>query len=255
MSFYAVSAENNNKEAQGYFQSFQVGGSNENPDTDNEGPEIRQIFLNDSTFKDGDKVNPTPFLVAQLWDKTGVNTTGSSIGHDITLTVDNDPYKSYVLNNYYSTIAGKTGEGVVKFPIPALQAGEHSAVFKVWDILNNSSEDTIRFVVDEKLKPFILELYASPIPAREQVTFSVRHNRPESKMNVTIQVFDLTGRQLWQHSETGSSEYFEAYQVNWGLTDGAGARLSPGVYLYRAFISTDNSREATKTKKLIILAQ
>lgn len=255
MSFYAVSASSGNKEAQGYFQSFKVGGSNPNPEQDTEGPEIRRVFLNDTTFTDGGTVNTTPFFVAELWDKTGINTTGSSIGHDITLTIDNDPYRSYVLNNYYAGIVGKSGEGIVKFPIPALKAGEHTAVFKVWDILNNSSEDTIRFVVQEGLKPFIFELFATPIPAREQVTFSINHNRPESALDVTIQVFDMTGRLVWQRKERGSSDYFNAYQVVWDLRDGSGGRLRPGVFLYRAYISSDNSKEATKAKKLIILAQ
>ena len=55
--------------------------------------------------------------------------------------------------------------------------------------------------------------------------------------------------------ESNNYELFKAYIVTWNLTDNGGRRLRPGVYLYRAAISTNNSKEATKANKLIILAQ
>ena len=68
-------------------------------------------------------------------------------------------------------------------------------------------------------------------------------------------IYDMAGKLLWNHSETGSNELFKAYIVTWNLTDNNGARLHPGIYLYRAAISSNHSKEATKTKKLVILAQ
>ena len=65
-------------------------------------------------------------------------------------------------------------------------------------------------------------------------------------------VYDLAGRQLWKHEESGTSGLFENYTVSWDLTSG-GVRMRPGVYIYRAAISTDNSKDATKARKFIIL--
>ena len=73
-------------------------------------------------------------------------------------------------------------------------------------------------------------------------------------MEVTIQVYDMTGRLQWQHTENGSSELFRAYTVTWDLTSGSGARLRPGVYIYRAAIRTAGSSEATRAQKMIILS-
>ena len=53
----------------------------------------------------------------------------------------------------------------------------------------------------------------------------------------------------------GSSELFKAYVVTWNLCDNGGRRLRPGVYLYRAAIRCNSSKEVTKANKLIILAQ
>ena len=253
MNLYAVDAESGN-EAQGNFDNFIVGGTSDTAETDTIGPEIRALYLNDTTFVDGGQVNTTPYFFAELWDKSGVNITGSSVGHDMMLVIDESTVLSYNLNSYYELLPGEDGTGIVKFPIPALEPGKHTAEFWVWDILNNSTVRTFTFEVVEGLKPFLFDVIATPGIAREQVTFHLMHNRPESRMRVGIMVYDLAGRQLWKHEESGTSGLFENYTVSWDLTSG-GARMRPGVYIYRAAISTDNSKDATKARKFIILGE
>ena len=248
-------ASSETKEAQGSFFDFIVGGTSDTAETDTIGPKIRQIYLNDSSFVSGDKVNTTPYFVAKLWDKSGVNITGSSVGHDMMLTIDSMPSMSYNLNSYYALLPDSENEGLVQFSIPEMEPGMHTAEFKVWDILNNSTTYTFTFEVAEGLKPNLIEMYAIPNPARDQVEFFLHHNRPESNLKVTVMVYDMTGKFLWSTEKSGSSELFKAYIVTWNLTDNGGRRLRPGVYLYRAAISTNNSKEATKANKLIILAQ
>ena len=252
-NLYAVDTESGN-EAQGNFDNFIVGGTSDTAETDTIGPEIRALYLNDTTFVDGGQVNTTPYFVAELWDKSGVNITGSSVGHDMMLVIDESTVLSYNLNSYYELLPGEDGTGIVKFPIPALEPGKHTAEFWVWDILNNSTVRTFTFEVVEGLKPFLFDVIATPGIAREQVTFHLMHNRPESRMRVGIMVYDLAGRQLWKHEESGTSGLFENYTVSWDLTSG-GVRMRPGVYIYRAAISTDNSKDATKARKFIILGE
>ena len=253
MNLYAVDTESGN-EAQGNFDNFIVGGTSDTAETDTIGPEIRALYLNDTTFVDGGQVTTTPYFVAELWDKSGVNITGSSVGHDMMLVIDESTVLSYNLNSYYELLPGEDGTGIVKFPIPALEPGKHTAEFWVWDILNNSTVRTFTFEVVEGLKPFLFDVIATPGIAREQVTFHLMHNRPESRMRVGIMVYDLAGRQLWKHEESGTSGLFENYTVSWDLTSG-GVRMRPGVYIYRAAISTDNSKDATKARKFIILGE
>ncbi|GAB6395618.1 MAG: type IX secretion system sortase PorU [Bacteroidales bacterium] len=254
MNLYAAS-DSSGREAQGYFDNFTVGGTSEHPAEDTEGPEIRQLFLNDSAFVEGGKTNTTPFFAALLWDKTGVNISGSSIGHDIMLSIDNKPSQSYNLNAYYRLQPGSDGEGWVQFPIPALSPGVHTAEFKVWDVLNNPTLYTFTFEVAEDIKPAIADIVASPVPARESVTFYIYHNRPESSLKVRMAVYDMTGSLQWEKEETGTSDLYAPYVIDWNLTSSSGSRLRPGVYLYRAAVSTANSQEVTKAKKLVILAQ
>jgi hypothetical protein len=243
-------------EASGVYKNFTIGGTGDVSDTDTTGPEIRALFLNTSDFKEGDKVNTTPVLTAIVWDESGINVGGSSIGHDITLILDGNNALSYSLNSYYeSYLEGEDNESIVKFPIPALEAGTHTAEFKVWDIQNNSSSRLLNFVVTDNYKPSITGLTVGPSPAREYVNFIIDHDMPEALMKIRIEVFDLTGQMQWKYEETGISGMFNSYTVKWNLTNNAGSRLRPGIYVYRVILSSNNSQEVSKAKKLIILAQ
>lgn len=253
MSLYAFSPSNG-KEAKGSFMNYRVMGTSGEVE-DNEGPEIKSLYLNDSTFVDGGQVNSTPLLAVKVWDKTGVNITGSSIGHDITLVIDGQSSKTYNLNTYYKTISGSDGEGTIHFPIPELTPGIHTAELKIWDILNNATTVTFSFEVVPGLKPQLYEITATPSPARETVTFYLYHNRPESTVKMNIMVYDMMGRLHWKGEEQGVSGFGTPLSMEWNLQNGNGSRLRPGIYIYRAAISTGDSKEATEAKKLIILAQ
>ncbi|MDL2255703.1 type IX secretion system sortase PorU [Parabacteroides sp. OttesenSCG-928-G06] len=254
MNLYASDATSG-VEANGDFSHFKLGGTNPNKPEDNEGPEIRAIYLNDSTFVNGDKVNPTPLFVANVWDQSGINVSSSTVGQDIILIIDGNSSQSYSLNNYFENLSDREGEIRVVFPIPELAAGEHTAEFMIWDIHSNSTRDTLTFIVEEGIKPDLIKVNATPNPARERVEFSLDHNRPETLMTVTLHVYDATGRLRWQHQESGSSELFKSYIVSWDMIDNTGARLRPGVYIYKAAIQTNYSKEATKGNKLIVFGQ
>ena len=252
MILYASDSEQK-IEAKGNFTNYKVQGTSDDPLDDHEGPEIVKLYLNDSTFVSGDKVNTTPFFYARLWDLTCSDITEGGVGHDVMLMIDNKPFTSYNLNSYYDNIFGRKGEGEVRFGIPQLSAGMHEAVFKVWDVMGNPTTYTFRFEVDESLKPFITNIVATPTPAKGNVEFHLTHNRPESQMKVGIMVYDIAGRLHWKHEETGSSELFKDYVIDWDLRNNSGSHVRPGVYIYRAAISTNNSKEATEAKKMIIL--
>lgn len=254
ISMYALD-ENDGKEAQGHFLQFKVGGTADQFEEDNDKPEIRMLYLNDSTFTDGDRVNATPYFVAKIWDRTGINISGSTIGHDIILRIDNKPNQTYILNRNYQPSTDVDKEGIVQFSIPELSPGLHNGEFMVWDKMGNSERVEFRFEVIDGLKPNLYKLVATPNPARENVTFKLSHDRPKSRIKVTLSVYDFAGRLQWMKSDEGSSELFKDYLFDWNLINNQGTRMRPGIYVCRATISTNGSKEATEAEKLIILAQ
>ncbi len=245
--FYAIS-DDLMVEANGYSEQFTVGGSSDN--NDDEGPEIF-AYLNSEDFKDGDRVNPTPYFIARLQDESGINYSGNGIGHDLTLTIDNNTQTTYTLNDYYTTDFGDYTQGTVAYCIPELDDGKHTLVFRAWDVLNNTNTTSLSFVVDSSLAPGIFDVTVSPNPATSNTNFIITYDRVGSECEFTIEVFDYMGRRMWYHRETGSSSS-GVYTIPWNLSNNSGGRLFAGVYLYRVTLRCGGSKEATKSQKLII---
>lgn len=252
LSLYALNADRTN-EAGGYFDHFLVGGTADEISSDTLGPKMT-IYLNTPDFQSGGQTNNTPLFVAELEDADGINTVGNGIGHDLSLCIDGSAVLTYNLNDYYTPTAGDYTRGMVHFSVPDLAEGKHTLSFRAWDLLNNSSTKTLDFEVVRGLRPNLFSVICTQSPARESTTFVLSHNRPGSTLAVRMSVYDFSGRELWTHLEKGISEG-QTYYIEWDLCSNGGQRLAPGVYLYRASIVSDGSRESTKAQKIIILSQ
>ena len=249
MNLFAVNTDKT-RLANGFCGDFLVGGTDVAAN-DSIGPSIH-CYLNTPDFSNGGNVNLTPYFVAQLNDKDGLNTTGTGIGHDLELTIDGDTEKTYVLNEYFQYDFGTYTSGTTYFQIPALAEGPHTLKFRAWDILNNPSTATLQFNVVRNLEPNLAEVSVTQNPARTATTFIVSHNRTGSNIEVDIEVFDLSGRLLWRHSDSGTATT-GTYTYNWNLTTETGAQLQTGVYLYRVRLGSDGSSKASKAKRLVVI--
>ena len=236
--------------AHGSSEHFIVGGSSI-VKNDSIGPSI-YCYLNSPSFANGGDVNTTPFFVAQITDKDGINAAGSGIGHNMLLVIDGRSDMTYNLNDNFCYDFGSYTSGSTFYSIPALDEGRHRLLFRAWDIQNNSSTTVLDFNVVKALEPKLFSVDVSRNPARTTTTFIINHDRTGSNMDVDIEVFDTSGRILWRHSESGVSTSC-AYTVDWNLTTSNGNRLETGVYLYRVNISCEGSHKASKARKLIVV--
>ncbi|MRR20677.1 type IX secretion system sortase PorU, partial [bacterium] len=82
-------AWNGTTDLNGSFSGLTVGGFSEAASDDAEGPQIR-LFMNDTLFNDGGVTDASPVLLALLRDRSGINATGTGIGHDIIAWIDDD---------------------------------------------------------------------------------------------------------------------------------------------------------------------
>ena len=236
--------------ANGYSTDFIVGGTEE-VTNDSIGPRI-YCYLNSPSFVNGGNVNSTPFFVAQISDEDGINTTGTGIGHDLELIIDGDMSRTYVLNDYFAYDFGTFTSGETHYSIPALAPGKHTLKFRAWDVKNNSNTASLSFNVVEGLQPNFFSVSLTKNPASESTTFIINHDRAGSELDVEIDIYDLSGRQLWNYQESGVSTG-NTYTVDWNLCVDGGHRLQTGVYLYRVRISCDGSSQASRAKKLVVM--
>ena len=239
-----------NASAHGSCDRFTVNGSNI-AENDSIGPSI-YCYLNSEDFTFGGEVNSTPFFVAQISDKDGINASGAGIGHDMTLIIDGDIEKTYNLNDNFTFDYESYTSGQTYYALPTLSEGKHTLKFRAWDILNNSSTTSLDFVVRNNIQPNIVDVYATNNPARESTTFVVTHNFCGAELNLEIDIMDSSGRLLWNTSESGTAAT-NTIAYKWDLSTDCGAKLNTGIYLYRIKLSSNGSSYASKAKKLLII--
>ncbi len=249
INLYAVNNDLS-EEAGGYSDDFTLGGS-DIAKNDSLGPSI-YCYLNSSSFVNNGNVNTTPYFVAQVADNDGINASGNGIGHDLELIIDGDMSQTYVLNDYFQYDFGSYTSGTVGYSIPELTEGLHQLKFRAWDILNNPSTAELSFYVVSALSPNFFSVDCTNNPATSTTTFIINHDRSGSNVDIELDIFDLSGRQLYKTttSETASSN---TSTLTWDLTTDSGAKLQTGVYLYRIRLGSDGSDKVSKAQKLIII--
>lgn len=250
-AYYAYDEEND-IEAQGAYEDFQIGGSSNKFSKDEEGPSI-SLYMNTEKFHSGDKVNTSPVFFAKVSDENGINASGCGIGHDITLTL-NGTNTPIVLNNYFSYAKGSYKEGLVAYQLNNLEEGTYTLTFKVWDLLNNSSTQSIQFTVDSKLKIEVEDLIVYPNPAKESVTLRVIHDQPQTVQSFRFLLYNTNGHIVYE-SEEIESKNDGTLSWSWDLHTSNGRRVAPGCYIGRAEIKVDGEKYVGESKKIIVLPQ
>jgi len=239
-------------EAQGYYSNFVLGGTNPSAIINNEGPKVA-LYLNDEAFVKDGTVQESPTLLARISDENGLSTSGNGIGHDLMLVVDDMPSKIYNLNNFFMADVGSYKSGMVRFQIPKLTAGKHHLTFRAWDVQNNSTIDTLTFIVKPGLKPEVSDVQFVQQGNAGQFLFT--HNRPMADVTVKLSVFDLLGRMIWQSDWNMQAENNTSDLLEWNLTDTNDRRIANGIYICRIILTDTNGSQNFGSKKILITGQ
>ena len=239
-------------DAAGNYNEVIIGGSNPDAPIDTEGPEI-EIYMNDRNFVNGGMTDENPRLLVFLTDSSGINTVGSGIGHDITLVLNNDPSTLLVLNDYYVADADSYQSGTIEYPLSDLEEGNYNLKLKAWDVFNNSSEASIDFSVAGSGELALRNVFNYPNPFTQHTTFHFEHNRPDTGMDILIQIFTVSGRLVKTIDSSINTTGFKPDPIPWDGLDDYGDRIGRGVYIYRLRLRTSDGQTAEKYEKLVIL--
>jgi hypothetical protein len=242
-------AYNETNDAQGSFDGFYVGGSSNNTISDSTGPDV-ELFLNSYSFKDGDQVSASSVLLANISDETGINTSGTGIGHDITAVLDGDNSDIMVLNDYFQADKDNYTSGKIVFPLTGLAEGEHTLVLKVWDVLNNSTEVEISFVVKDDFRIETVNCY--PNPMWEQTKFVFTHNHPDETFDVQLEVFQSTGSRVDSFQASVGSSGTASLPFEWTPASRR-VKMKPGVYIYRITATSNDGKISTASGRLVFV--
>lgn len=252
ISYYA---DNGIIDAAGVDTSMMVGGYSDNPVVDNTPPVVKP-YMNDSFFVDGGITGTNTLLFVSLYDETGINISGNSVGHDLTAVLDGDVQNPYILNDYYENAPNDYQHGYVNFPITGLADGMHVLHVKAWDVNNNSGEGDVHFVVynGEVMKIGNLMNYPNPFGnVSKETHFVFEHNHPEETLIAKLLIYNMGGQLVRSFQETYTPSGSRSHEITWDGTDQAGALLPDGVYVYKINLSTDKGIQATAYQKLVLI--
>jgi len=249
LSYYA---SDSSSDASGEFKNFIIGGMDNQAANDKTGPEIL-IFMNDTTFKNGELINPDPIFMAFLSDPSGINTVGAGIGHDIVATLTGTTVQDFFLNDYFEPDVDNSESGTLFFPFSNLENGYYTLELKAWDMFNNSSVKSIEFQVSDSIMVNITEVYNFPNPFDDETWFTFRHNQFGTDLTATIVIFDINGQQVKTigPQEIINNGYY-IQPIRWNGESDKGSKLKPGFYVYVVSIENDLGFLSKRVQKLII---
>ena len=250
LSFYA-SDENEDKSGANF--DVVVGGINPNAVSDTTGPEMN-IYLNDESFIEGGNTNTSPNLIVSLSDLSGINTSITSVDHDIVAILDGDQANPIVLNDFYETELNDFTKGKVVYQLRNLSVGAHTIKLKAWDTYNNSSEATLNFMVVSDSGLVLENVLNYPNPFVNYTEFWFNHNKPNEPLEVQVQIFTISGKIIKTINQTVQTTGNLSRNLKWNGLDDFGNRLGKGVYIYKIKVkSTISNQYAEKYEKLVIL--
>lgn len=249
-----------------------VGGINPDGINDNIAPKAK-LFMNNTNFADGGITDQNPTLLACVTDDTGINSTGSGIGHDITVILDGKIVETVVLNDFYFSGEGNGcvnatladyQKGNVTYPFRNLAPGPHQLTFKVWDINNNSTTETLNFVVKDETEQNLVvnKLLNWPNPFTNKTYVQFEHNC-DDMLDVNVQIYTITGKLVKTISTTVTADpFFQGFRtprtaIEWDGKDDFGDAVGKGTYIFKIFAKSQNQDKckgsATAVEKMVLL--
>lgn len=249
-----IFAKSTEETAGGSYTQLRFSGVNPDAINDGEGPQM-DLYLNDPSFFNGSLMNSSPTVFVELRDSSGINTTGTGIGHEIIATLDTQPPREFVLNDFYEGELNDFTKGHIEYPLEDIPEGTYTLKVRAWDVHNNPSEQSISFEVESEENLVVRDVYNYPNPMNNFTQFVFEHNQPGIPLDVSIRIYTLTGVpiQLIQETIIGNSPYAS---IPWDGLDRDFDRLGNGTYVYVLRVSTETP-EGRKTieqiEKLVVI--
>lgn len=242
---------NNSVDGLGYSDKVIVGGTDSTIANDGKGPAI-EIFFDDVAYSNSYLVNPNPKLIVKLYDETGLNTTGTGVGHKLEGILNQKVTDPIDFTNHFKGDLDAGGKsGTIDYKFNNLGSGDYQLLVKAWDVFNNFSEENTFFSVVEGNDLTIRNVYNYPNPfsGKTQFTFQQNLSKP---VDVKIKVYTIAGRLIKEIEQLNLNEKFVV--IDWDGRDADGDQLASGTYLYKIIVkSSDGEFQKSVLGKLAVI--
>jgi hypothetical protein len=214
--------------------------------TDNQGPRITLSFASGAQ-----SVRPNATLQINLYDESGIMTTGHSAQNSIIVMLDDNTTSRSDVTPSFRYATDSYRQGAASFTLPNLAPGAHRVQVQAADNFatgitasQHRTSAVLEFNVVDVPTLDISRAYLFPNPTRASGpgaggTFIV--DAPGDSLNAMIRIFTISGRAVRVLKHFGGQGQV---QIPWDGRDSEGDPLANGTYLFRVYA---NGREADGT--------
>lgn len=237
---YAFAMSDKNEFARGSTRQFKIDGIDISDIKDITPPEVN-IYFDSRNFRSGDIVSRNPLLIVDLYDESGINSTGLGIGHLTEAWIDDNP-NSIDLTGYIRNSFDKPGYSVIEKVLTNIKPGRHTLKFRTWDVFNNFTIKQVEFTIpDEKDNPIIRNVIATPNPFNiSGVSIQLSHNLVPPGI-AKLYIYNSLG-QLVNTIETTFSQY-NNLSISWNCFDYMGNLVPSGTYYFQIHLSNNQGAQ------------
>lgn len=242
---------NSSGDGLGFTGNVTVGGTDSSITNDGKGPFIDILFDN-TEYENAMLVTPNSVLLVKLSDETGLNTTGTGVGHRLEGILNNNESAPIDFSKYFTgdlDAGGKSGK--ISYRFSDLKEGEYSLRVKAWDVFNNPSQSEASFKVVSDKNLVVDYVYNYPNPFRDHTYFTFQQSLSEA-VKVRILIYTVAGRKVHEIEQPFVNDKF--VRIAWDGRDREGDLLANGTYLYKLIVqSTDGSKKQDILGKFAIV--
>jgi len=238
---YSFAISDKNEYAKGVTRKFKIDGIEITDVKDNTPPEV-YLYIDSREFKSGDIVSQNPLLIADLYDGSGINSTGLGIGHLTEVWIDNNP-NSIDLTKEIRNSFDKPNYSNIEKVLTGLNPGKHTLKFRTWDVFNNFTVKEIEFTIPNPNQQGIIRnalIKPNPFDARG-ATIRLNHNLVPP-IQAKLLIYNSLG-QLIQSLEKTYSQYSNL-EIEWNCLDHSGKQVPIGTYYFQVQLSNNQGNSA-----------
>jgi len=221
-----------------------IGVATGTPDaTDTQGPRITLSFPGGANA-----VHPDGTLHIDLFDDSGIMTTGHAAQNSIIVTLDGNTTQRTDVTSTFRYAADSYQQGTATFVLPGVSVGHHTVSVQAADNLatgitasQHRSVATLDFDVVTQATLRIDRAFLFPNPIRSKGaggggTFIV--NAPGDSLNTMVRIYTISGRVVRTLKNFGS---IGQVQIPWDGKDAEGDPLANGTYLFKVYANVRES--------------
>lgn len=227
-----------------------IGGIQPNPITDTTGPEIRPIL-------NGQAAGPFLFpatrieIEALLVDQSGINVSGFIPGQDLSIQVNDQ--SPIILNEIYLAKNGDYREGSFKVFLEGLVEGKNIILIRAWDTVGNENSLSLEVEIKGSNLMQILDHKVYPNPASVESNFEIKHNRPGENLNLTLEVYSLSGQILFTESFRLVRAEENVHSLSWIFLQSRSKYPAKGTYIYKLALQSESDFSSDSVSGKIII--